>query len=688
MNTAVGPVTPAGHDTANRHRDHAGGRAGHRNVDRRRERERCRRHGVGGVPRQRREPRHSGYDGALYGLLEHRRARQRDLHSVTAVARDTSGNQTTSAPVSVTINNPTDTASIGAWSAPFELGFVAVNMVLLNTGKVLMYPGWEPSGTAATVFNPATGTLTSTPNHDEQHLLLRAFDAGGRPRARRRRLGWRQRLLGCSTRTSSIPRPSSGRRLPNMSFRRWYPSATTLADGRVLVTSGATTCETCIAEVPEIFNPVTNTFTQLTGAQLKIPYYPFAFVLPNGKVLDTGSTDTATPARTLDVATQTWTVRRSDGVRRIERGDVPARQGASVGHGVRPAFVVKPSATTTSVLDMTQASPAWRPTAPMAYPRAYNNLTILPDGSVLALGGGNDTSGSDLTTAVFASSCWSPSPRSGRRWRARRSGRLYHSTRHSAAGRPRAGRWRRDYLRRSQPDAGGVSLAAVPVQGRAPDTHERAGRRRLRHVVLRRNAATARASRRWRSIRPGAATHAFDENQRFVPLTFSQTTGGLTVQAPANANLAPPGHYMLFIVNTAGVPSVAPFVRFPAPYEDAIPPSAPANLTATGSIGAAALTWTASTDNLGVVGYDVHRSTVAGFTPNVGNRIAQPAGTSYNDTPPAAGTYYYLVLARDLAGNLSAPSNQATATVTSDTTAPTVSLTSPAAAPRCRGRSR
>src|SRR6185436_12630501 len=48
-------------------------------------------------------------------------------------------------------------------------------------------------------------------------------------------------------------------------------------------------------------------------------------------------------------------------------------------------------------------------------------------------------------------------------------------------------------------------------------------------------------------------------------------------------------------------------------------------------------------------------------------------------TALTAGTYYYRVLARDAAGNLSAPSNQATTTVTSDTTAPTVSLTSPAA---------
>jgi hypothetical protein len=44
-------------------------------------------------------------------------------------------------------------------------------------------------------------------------------------------------------------------------------------------------------------------------------------------------------------------------------------------------------------------------------------------------------------------------------------------------------------------------------------------------------------------------------------LTFTQTTGGLNVTGPIDTNLAPPGFYMLFIVNSTGVPSVAPFVQ-------------------------------------------------------------------------------------------------------------------------------
>jgi len=62
-------------------------------------------------------------------------------------------------------------------------------------------------------------------------------------------------------------------------------------------------------------------------------------------------------------------------------------------------------------------------------------------------------------------------------------------------------------------------------------------------------------------IRLGAVTHAFDQNQRYVPLTFQQVTGGLTVQSPTSGNLAPPGYYMLFIVNSTGVPSVASIVK-------------------------------------------------------------------------------------------------------------------------------
>jgi hypothetical protein len=50
--------------------------------------------------------------------------------------------------------------------------------------------------------------------------------------------------------------------------------------------------------------------------------------------------------------------------------------------------------------------------------------------------------------------------------------------------------------------------------------------------------------------------------QRFIPLTFTAVSGSLNVTAPVNSDLAPAGYYLLFIVNTSGVPSVAAIVHF------------------------------------------------------------------------------------------------------------------------------
>ncbi len=103
---------------------------------------------------------------------------------------------------------------------------------------------------------------------------------------------------------------------------------------------------------------------------------------------------------------------------------------------------------------------------------------------------------------------------------------------------------------------------------------------------------------------------------------------------------------------------------------DTQPPTAPANLSATGALSSASLSWSASSDNVGVTRYDLYRSTTSGFTPSTANRIAQPSGTSYTDSSLSAGTYYYKVAAEDAAGNLSAASNEASAIV-GDTSPPT-----------------
>jgi hypothetical protein len=63
-------------------------------------------------------------------------------------------------------------------------------------------------------------------------------------------------------------------------------------------------------------------------------------------------------------------------------------------------------------------------------------------------------------------------------------------------------------------------------------------------------------------IRFGSVTHAINMSQRFIPLSFVIGNGSLTIAAPVDANLAPPGNYMLFILDTNGIPSVAAIVHF------------------------------------------------------------------------------------------------------------------------------
>ena len=61
-------------------------------------------------------------------------------------------------------------------------------------------------------------------------------------------------------------------------------------------------------------------------------------------------------------------------------------------------------------------------------------------------------------------------------------------------------------------------------------------------------------------------------HQRYIPLALTRRAGGVDLTAPANANAAPPGYYMLFLVNEAGVPSVAKFVRIAPEHDTAASP--------------------------------------------------------------------------------------------------------------------
>jgi hypothetical protein len=199
----------------------------------------------------------------------------------------------------------------------------------------------------------------------------------------------------------------------------------------------------------------------------------------------------------------------------------------------------------------------------MSQPRIEMNATILPNGKVLAVGGSRNDE--DETTKSLKADLFDPTTNSFSSAGANAYARLYHSgalllpdaTVVLVGGNPTRGTYEDRielyspaYLfnsngsRAVRPTISAVSPGAfsygTAFQVQTPDAAN------IASVVL---------------IRPGAPTHAFDMDQRLVELPFTAGPGVLNVTAPPNSGIAPPGYYMVFILNSHEVPSVAAFVH-------------------------------------------------------------------------------------------------------------------------------
>lgn len=448
---------------------------------------------------------------------------------------------------------------VGQWAGPFEWPIVAVHMALLPTGKVLASDG-QGLGSDARVWDPASGNFFPVPVTDN----IFCNGAAGLPDGRILVVGGHfDAHFGLRVANIFDPFSQAWSRVQPMSFERWYPTATALPDGRMLVTSGETECGGCIAGIPEVYNPITNSWSELTAAPLNVPYYPHMFVLPDGRVLNSSTAEAPVPTRVLNVQAQTVTTVDSstpDG-----GSAVMYRPGKilKTGTSINPDLEVRPSASTAYVLDMMQSSPAWVQVSSMHFPRGYHSMVMLPDGNVLVTNGGQTTDAVGVGAAVLQPEMWSPATKVFTKLASMVSPRLYHSTalllpdaRVLVAG---GGRFTgvnepTDQLSAEIYSPPYLFKGPRPTIGSAPSTVSYATNFSVMTPDAGRISSIA-------LIRLGAVTHAFDQNQRYVPLTFQQATGGLTVQSPSSSNLAPPGYYMLFIISSDGVPSVASMVK-------------------------------------------------------------------------------------------------------------------------------
>ena len=285
---------------------------------------------------------------------------------------------------------------VGQWSAPVAWPLVGVHMSLEPTGQVLVWDGWDAAPASMRLWDPSLGTFVGVPYTRNLfcsgHVQLadgRTLVVGGHITAN----------YGLADTTIFDPKTDAYMRAPDMTVGRWYPTATELNDGRVLAYSGDNIVtdrpgqphplkDAAVDSLPEIYNPKTNTWTDLPSARLTSPLYPQMFALSNGTVLDAGP-DTTT--RTLDPASGTWTTVGTspfDGASTVMyRPDKIMKSGTWADPdfygGANPLYAADGR---TAVIDMSAPSPAWRSTAPMAIGRSYENLVLLPDGTVLAAG--------------------------------------------------------------------------------------------------------------------------------------------------------------------------------------------------------------------------------------------------------------------------------------------------------------
>jgi hypothetical protein len=434
-------------------------------------------------------------------------------------------------------------ASAGQWSAPFPWPVIAVHLSLLPNGKVL---SWGEAGEPQ-LWNPATGSFSMVPVPTEMFCSGHTFLPDGRLLVTGGHQSDTHGLPDVNLFQRTTSSWSSGTR---MAKGRWYPTALTLANGEVLALAG-TDITGVNVQVPEIWNG--SGWRQLTGARKGLPWYPRSFVAPNGQIFVAGERQTTMYLSTS--GSGAW-ITVGDRLR-------PNRNyGAAVMYQPGKVLYAGGGRTTNTaeIIDLNRGAPAWQWTGSMAFARRHLNATLLPTGEVLVTGGTAGTEHTDETKAVFAAEMWNPGTGVWTRLSSGSVVRGYHSTaillpdgRVLVSGNGDSERASNQHSAElySPPY---LFKGARPVISSSPSS---SGYGRVFFVGTAQASSVASVS----LVRLGSTTHAINMNQRFNALSFSVAEGGINVRAPESRNLAPPGHYLLFILNGNGVPSRGKFIR-------------------------------------------------------------------------------------------------------------------------------
>jgi len=455
----------------------------------------------------------------------------------------------------------------GQWSSIIETPVVPVFAALLPNGTVLLWASVGENATETYEEHTFTRTVVWDPKNDTSQTVTldgynifcagfvllddgRLFVAGGNKNS----------LLDGLRETHIFDyKDNAWSRGADMRYERWYPTLATTPNNEVFIMGGGPN----VSEVRQTDGNIRE-LDHIPMSHNK--EYPFVKTTVSGDILYVGPESTvrlinpvgAGSLREFGDALDETILRSYASYAMYDIGKVLVAGG------------VQPARTEAFIVDATSGTPSTTKTDSMIYPRRQHNLTILPDGRVLATGGINSNNEFiDTPRSIYASEVWDPATGQWTVWESMQVSRQYHSTAlllpdgrlMVGGGGVCADCQDANYLERnleyfSPPylfDSAGQPASRPVIQSVetevAYDTE---------FVIDTPNASSID---KVALVGLGASTHGQNMGQRYVPLQFVQEANGIRATSPVNANIAPSGYYMLFILDNKGVPSVAEFVR-------------------------------------------------------------------------------------------------------------------------------
>jgi YVTN family beta-propeller protein len=498
-------------------------------------------------------------------------------------------------PLTAGLTIPPDAPQRGAWSTTLAWPLNGLHSVLLPNGRVLTFG--TPTGNAATqdgryfdVWDPTQGfdaTSHRTSYRADQvnsFCSSAAFMADGR-------------LLvsgGNSPLESSEFSPADGavvNALSRMADERWYGSLLTLADGRPLMLGGSTPYGAlrayldpvaainggAVSMTPEIFEPGTG-WRSLFGAYSREAFgpdhhrywYPRGWVVAGGRVfgissekmwyLNPSGSGSITVAGDFKTGASA-TTRPNIGPTSAAAMFAPGRILQVGGNGYHDGHAL-PGSSLASVIDVSGQAPVVTDTTPMSFPRQWPSATVLPDGRVVVTGGTrfSNNGGAD---AVYEAELWNPATGGWTVGARAAHVRVYHSAAilmpngavlSTGGGAPgpvnnlNAELYFPPYFFRAT-STGGAELAPRPTLTAA--SRLKVGYGEQLEVDVSSSGGVGRVV----LLGASTVTHSFNSFQRRQELAFEQRGARLAIGMPATAPEAPPGYYLLVVLDAAGVPS-------------------------------------------------------------------------------------------------------------------------------------